>query len=531
MVDVWIRIAVSVFCAFVVSFASVKLLGVMQQCGYQTKSFLRWLKRKNNMSFNRFSVLALCLALSTAVTALCFSFLDTFYALLISAIPFFALWLLYIVADRKIALKVPVQYTGRVKRLFIFEVFFNACVNFIFISFLNFLSVWNGSKIYALIAYVPFALTATLCPFILALTNAFTSLFENARNANFVKRAGQVLDERNCIRVGIVGSYGKTSVKNILATILAEKYTVLSTPASYNTPVGIAKTIFSENAENAEVFIAEMGARKLGDIEFLCDMVKPDYGVFTGVCAQHIETFGTLDKVYEEKSKILSAKSVRTVVCGESLFSRVKDNASAYVVLKSQIKDLELLATETKFILDLGDGEMKVKTSLLGNSAVENIQLSATLAKKMGLSNEQIERGISKIKPIPHRLQLIENGGVYILDDGYNSNIVGAGEALEALNRFDGKKCVVSQGLVECGILEEELNGKLGEMLAKAGLDRVILVGETLIGAVKNGYLSAGGAKEKLVCVKNLEEAKAEYGGYLTAGDAILFLNDLPDVY
>ena len=528
MVEVWIRMTISVIYAIALSFSSVKLLGVMQQCAYQSGTFLRWLKGKDNMTFNRLCVLTLCLALSTAVTALCFSFLGVPYALLLSAIPFFALWLWYAVSDRKKALKVSVQFTARLKRLVLFEIFFNACFSYAFISFLNVLSVLNGSMLYALVAYVPFALTAITRPFILALANAFTSIFENARNERFVKRAGQVLNARDYIRIGVVGSCGKTSVKNILATILSEKYAVLSTPASYNTPIGIAKTVMSEDAENAEVFIAEMGARKKGDIAFLCDMVKPNLAIFTGVCEQHIKTFGSIENVYAEKSKILDCPFV---VCGESLQECVKENANAYVVSSTQVKDVQLLATETRFTLCFDDGKIPVTTKLLGSSAVQNVLLCATLAKKLGLTNEQIGRGISKIATIPHRLQLMENGGVYILDDGYNSNIVGVGEALSALSRFSGKKCVVSQGLVECGVLEEELNVKLGQMIAKENFDKVVLVGETLIGAVKSGYLASGGSQEKLVCVKDLEEAKSVYQDWLTAGDAILFLNDLPDVY
>ena len=528
MVETWVRITASLVCSLIVCFATRNLLGVVQQSGYQSKGFLRWLKRKDNMAFNRLSVLSLCLLLTTTVTALCFSFLGTRYALLISAVPYVALWLLYIVADKKYALKVPVKYTGRVKRLFAFYLLFTACSFFAVISFLNFLSVWNGSTLYALLSYAPTFILTLLLPFILALANAFTSVFETARNKKFVKRAGQVLAERNYIRVGIVGSYGKTSVKNILETILSQKYKVLATPASYNTPVGIAKTVFSENAENAEVFIAEMGARKTGDIAELYEMVKPDYAIFTGVCAQHMATFGSMENAYAEKSKILACKKV---VCGESLRAQVGENDHAIFADCVQIKDIRFLPTQTQFTLCLKDGEIGVTTKILGKSAVENIRLCALLAKEMGLTLDEIQKGIESVKPIPHRLQLMESGGVYILDDGYNANIVGAQEAILALSRFENKKCVVTQGLVECGVLEEELNNRLGEMLAKANLDKVILVGETLVTAVKNGYISAGGDTEKLTVVKSLEQAKAEYAGYLTTGDAILFLNDLPDFY
>ena len=164
-------------------------------------------------------------------------------------------------------------------------------------------------------------------------------------------------------------------------------------------------------------------------------------------------------------------------------------------------------------------------------SAVENVALAATLAFEMGMTTEEIASGIKKLEQIPHRLQLIESNGVYVLDDGYNCNPRGAEEAIEALTRFSGRKCIVTPGIVECGVLEEELNGKLGEKIAAAELDKIILIGDTLVGAVKSGYVAAGGDEEKLSVVKTLEAAKVALTEWIGAGDCVLFLNDLPDVY
>ncbi len=145
------------------------------------------------------------------------------------------------------------------------------------------------------------------------------------------------------------------------------------------------------------------------------------------------------------------------------------------------------------------------------------------------MTEEEISAGIEKIEPIPHRLQLIESGGVHILDDSYNSNPVGAAEAVEALKRFGGRKIVVTPGLVETGILDERLNGELGARLA--GLDLVILVGDTLVGAVKAGYTAAGGEAEKLVVRSTLDAAREYLADVVETGDAVLFLNDLPDAW
>ena len=533
MVDLWVKIFAGVACGILFSLMTVKTVGAMQQGGYKNRLFLRWFRRGDNMYFNRLCVLALCLALTTTVTALGFSFLGKTWARAISAIPFFGLCATFLFVDLRYALKVPVHRTGRFCRLFVFYLLLVTVVSYGAIELLQYLIEINRSSLYALIGFAPFSLLLILLPFLLCATNGVVRVFENKRNVKFVKRAGQILNETDIIRVGVVGSYGKTTVKNILVAVLSEKYRVTGTPESYNTPIGIAKTVFAKDFADKEVFIAEMGARKKGDIAELCALVKPDLAVFTGVCEQHISSFMSLENVFEEKSEIL--KSGAYVVCGESLQERVESAFGAQLenaqfADSSAVSNLHLSATETAFTLRLGEETVEVKTSLLGRAAVENILLAVTLAYKMGLTAQEIARGLAKMQPIPHRLQLLENNGIYVLDDGYNCNPRSATEALAALSRFEGRKCIVTPGIVECGVLEEKINGELGRKIAAECFDLVILVGDTLVGAVKNGYLENGDA-ERLKLVRELEEAKEFLSSWLQKGDAVLFLNDLPDVY
>ncbi len=531
MIDFLEKIVATLTTSCLFCLSTVKLVGVMQQGGYKRKSFWGWIRRKDNLAYNRLAVLALCLALSSAVTALCFSFFGAESALILSALPFFGLILLFWWADNKYALKLPAVYTGRWKRLWGVYFFFTALFSYIFIAFLSFLSAINGSKLYALVAYVPFAFTPLLLPAYLTIANGVASVFENARNRRFVKRAGQVLDESKIIRVAVVGSYGKTSVKNILKTLLSEKYSVVETPASYNTPMGVAKTTLSEAFGGKEVFIAEMGARKEGDVAELCALVRPDYALFTGVCEQHIATFGSLENVFKEKSRILSC-GAKKIVCGESLRARVEESGKGEnAIFPRAVKNLRLGSESTAFTLRLGEAEIEVETALLGRSAAENIALAATLCSEMGMTAEEIAKGVEKLLPVPHRLQPMKSNGVFILDDGYNCNIQGAEVALEVLSLCKGRKFVVTPGIVEGGILEEELGSRLGELLAKSSPDCVILVGDTLVGAVKAGYASAQGDMQKLILVHTLAAAQETLRKTLQTGDSVLFLNDLPDVY
>lgn len=529
MIEILQKISAAVFISCLLCLSTIKMLGAMQQGGYKTEAFWRWLRRKDNLLMNRLAVLALCLALASAVTSLCFSFLGKTVALVCSAFPFLFLLWVFSEVDGRYALKVSAKRTGRYMRLFVIYHFYTAVLSYVLITLLSFLAKWNGSELYGLIAYAPFAVMPLFLPMLLSLANATTRPFENKRNEKFVKRAGQVLGESQTTCVGVVGSYGKTSVKNILKTLLAEKYSVVATPSSFNTPGGIARTVCSAEFTDKEIFIAEMGARKIGDIEELCALVQPTYGIFTGVCRQHIETFGSLENVFAEKSQILKC-GAKKVVCSGSLKEYIP-NGQENAVYACGVENLRLEGTETAFTLLLGEEKIEVKTPLLGRTAAENISLAATLALEMGLTAEEIARGIAKLEQVPHRLQLTESQGVYILDDAYNCNIVGAGSALEVLGLFEGRKCVVTPGIVECGILEEELNGELGKRIAEGNFDKVILVGDTLVGAVKDGYLSGGGKAENLTTVKTLGGAQAMLAEWIQKGDCVLFLNDLPDVY
>ncbi len=529
MGEVWMRIAACIPCACFFFLATFRLLGIAQQVGYKNGGVFRWLKRKDNLFFNRLTLWTVMWGLSSAIVALCFSALGVFAAKLCAGVPFLLFAVLFLVADRKYALKVSVKKTGRVKRLAVVYLFLILCATFLWITLCAFLDAWIAKKLYSVFAYAPVAVMPLALPFLFMLANAITGVFENARNRRFVKRAGQVLDETEIIRVAIVGSYGKTSVKNILAKLLSRKYSVVATPESFNTPIGIAKTVFSDEFVGKQVLIAEMGARRIGDIAELCELVKPDYAIFTGVCAQHVESFGSEENVYKAKSEILGGTK-RTVVCGKGVLEcAAADGGNVCGPLA--VEKLELLAAETRFDLLVGEERIGVSTKLLGEHNAENIALAAALAVELGLTAEELAEGISEISCVPHRLELLEKNGVYILDDAYNANEIGAKGAIDALGRFEGRKWLVTPGIVEGGILEEEINCRLGENIAAAGLDRVILVGETLVGAVKSGYSSVGGDMQRLTVVNTLDKAQVILGAELAKGDCVLFLNDLPDAF
>lgn len=543
MGEFWERAAISILSAAVYFAAGVRMLGVMQQCGYKNSRFFGWLKRRDNLWYNRLCLLFLMLLLTCALTALCFSFAGENVARLCALAPFLLFNLLFCVAEAKTPLKVPPVVTGRIRRLSAVYVFFLAVTAYIIAAACAFFDRLIGNNIVSLFIYLPVCAVPLFLPFIFAFANAVSCAFENPRNARFVKRAAEKLRGAKSesgapvIKIGITGSYGKTSVKNILATILSEKYRVCSTEQSYNTPVGVAKTVFCQKFDGAEIFVAEMGAAKAGDIEELCNIVRPDYAVFTGVCRQHSQTFGGVENIFSEKKKLVSFAAKRAV-CGAELQENFADKFTAEerekttFVPREAISDETCTPFETSFCLTLcmKDGEKitrQVTTNILGRGAAENIALAAYLAVEIGLSADEIFSGIQKAKPVPHRLNLIKQNGVYVLDDGYNASEKSALQALEILSGFTGKKYVVTPGIVETGIEDAAVNRPLGARLAQ--FDGVFLhSGAT---ALKEGYLLAGGNEQTLQTYDSLEEVQSALSSLLQEGDAVLFLNDLPDAY
>ena len=533
---VWIaRIVASLLCAGFFFGATVKSVGALQQSGYNNEKFWKWLRQERNTYYPRlifWSVLSFSL---TALFIFMFFFLGEDVAMMMGGIPFFGFAVLFYFVDRKFALKVKTVKSERWIRLSVCYATVIAVVSFAVIclcSLLGYLLSGIAFGWVCAIRFLPLCFLPTLLPILLAMTNAVVSPLERKKNQEFIKKAGQVLHEREILKIGIVGSYGKTSVKNALLTLLSKKYKVVATPASYNTPMGVAKTVELEEFASAEVMICEMGARKKGDIQELCEMVKPDYILFTGVCAQHIESFGSEENVLEAKCEALFS-SAKLILCGGSLQQRILEKypeESKKCVFLGSVENLSMGAMGSSFALPLASGSVQVETSLLGESASENIFLAASLAEKLGLSLEEIQQGVSEIQSVPHRLELMENNGVYIIDDAYNCNVRGAMIAINALKRFAGKKFIVTPGIVETGVLQTEINGELGKELALAGLDKIILVGETQAKVIVEGYKKASGNMERLKIAPSLEHAVDLLKPELSSGDCILFMNDLPDV-
>ena len=356
--------------------------------------------------------------------------------------------------------------------------------------------------------------------------------FEKANNRRYTEKAKAYLAGLNVVSVGITGSYGKTSCKNILAEMLSTRYKVIKTEGNYNTPLGIAKTL--GNYAGEQIFIAEMGARRRGDIRELCDMVRPKYAIITGVAPQHLESFGDIDNVARTKFELAEAipEDGLTVFNGDNPYTRrMRENSpspsvsAGYKEGEYRAENVRLNSQGCKFVLVTKADRIPMETTLLGRHNVLNIVLCAALAHEMGVSLPEIARTVKELRPVPHRLEASRAGDITVIDDSYNANIEGVGCALEVLAAFPGRKVVYTQGIVELGRAQKSVNREVGRLVA-AVADAVILSGVNAQ-AIYEGLRESGFSGE-VHRYSGLKEAEEGFKEVLRPGDVLLIQNDIP---
>lgn len=375
-------------------------------------------------------------------------------------------------------------------------------------------------------------------PAILVICHYIILPIENLIKLYYIFIAKRKLSKKDIIKIGITGSYGKTSTKNILTTMLEKEYKVCVTPKSYNTEMGITKTILS-SLDDHDVFIAEMGARHKGDIEKLAKIVSPQYGIITTIGEQHLETFLSLAVI--EQTKFELAQNIAPpgimVFNGDSQSTRnlfYKFNGKKYLTCQQNgfaFSQNEKITSEgSEFDLIIDGKVFKVKTKLIGKCNIDNIVSASALAYLLDINPNDIISAIKSLLPIPHRLELIKNDYMTIIDDSYNSNTMGFKEALKVLSKFEGKKIVVTPGIVEMGKSQSNENFVLGGLIADVA-DFIIIMNDTNKNELLSGAISHEFNREKIFFA-NTRKKQKEILSLLTSKDCVvLFENDLPDDY
>jgi len=513
-----------------------RYLHIIQLEGYKNKQFLDWLSKNIYSAFAQpllvFSVITAVFVIGKALAAAkVYMSLVMIAVLLVAGLP-------YMFFYTKKKSKKPLVFTHRMMRLTGISIFVIFVESFAFLMFL--LGLHSDSVL------LWFSTAFILSPINTLIANTIAMPYEKYRQGRYINSARDKIAGMNkLIKIGITGSYGKTSTKFILATILTEKYEVLLTPESYNTTMGTTKVIREMLNDSHEVFISEMGARNTGDIKELCNIVKPDYGIITSIGKQHLETFKNIENIARTKYELIDGLEPGgkgffpsdDEFCYE-LYTKTTVNKVLYG-LEKHIDEVDL-SVRNIVLSDKGSGfdlvgkngeSIKCSTKLLGRHNVLNILGCAAIASELGLTLEQISTGIAKIEPVLHRLQILPTlNGTVVIDDAFNSNPVGAKMALEVLAQFEGRKIIITPGMVELGKEEYELNRAFGRGIAES-TDIAILVGKKRTEAIQEGLKDKSFPIENIIVTASLDEASSKLASLVKTGDVILFENDLPDNY
>lgn len=451
-------------------------------------------------------------------------------ALLIFTAVYAGLWLF----RSKETEKKKLVYTNRVKRLFA-----TLAVLAVAVAALAVAAAWNGA-VYAMLLVIPMTLAPML--FVLA-ANTLNGPIEQSINNGYLNDARRIIRSMNGLTViGITGSYGKTSVKNFLNTVLSQHYNVLMTPESFNTPMGITRTVREQLRPIHEIFIAEMGAKQVGDIKELCDLAQPQYGILTSIGPQHLESFKSLQNVQKTKYELpealpedgiafLNADDANVMSYSSRLRCRTVKFGLHHPAADYRASDVKVSPKGSTFTVTTPKGESAVvETVLLGGHNVTNLLAVIAVGCELGIPLEKLAKSVKKIKPVKHRLELKKSGSITIIDDSFNSNPVGSKAALEVLKQMEGKRILITPGMIELGTEEYELNKAFGRYAADA-CDYVILVGKKQTAPIQDGLKEAGYPESQYRAVRNFQEAMQHLNQISGPGSIVLLENDLPDNY
>lgn len=370
---------------------------------------------------------------------------------------------------------------------------------------------------------------------------------ENMINRKYWKEASEILKSMPDLTVvGITGSYGKTSTKHYLERILSEKFDVLMTPGSYNTTMGVIRTVREMMKPYHRIFICEMGAKQRGDIKEICDLVRPGIGIVTAVGPMHLESFKTMENVQSAKFELVDSLPANGLAVINNDFEYCADRdvsnvASVHYCVGENMADkseymadnVAYTSNGTTFTVVGPDGlRFDLSTRLVGACNISNLLAAVIVALRLGMTKEDIRRGVSAIEQVEHRLSIKQTpGGVTIIDDAFNSNPSGSKMALEVLSGFrSGKRIIVTPGMIELGEKQKELNELLGKEIAN-NADVAIIVGQYNRDALVDGIKKEGFKDRALYEVASFAEAQQVLSSILAQGDVVLYENDLPDTF
>ncbi|HSX35732.1 MAG TPA: Mur ligase family protein [Patescibacteria group bacterium] len=351
-----------------------------------------------------------------------------------------------------------------------------------------------------------------------------------------IRAARRVFADFKGIKIAVAGSYGKTSMKELLLAVLGEGKKVAATPANKN--VSISHAYFAQKLTGDEdILIIEYGEGGPGDVHRFADITKPTHAIITGIAPAHLDKYKTLDAAAKDifsVGEVVLPKQVH--VNGESpdALPYVKPGQQLYSeksVLGWKVDAVHVDEAGTRFTMRKGSQKLELKSGLVGRHQVGPLALAAALAHEFGLTPAQIRAGVAKTQPFEHRMQPYQLGGAWVIDDTYNGNIEGVRAGLRLLRELKAKrKIYVTPGLVDQGKDSARIHVGMGNLIADAKPDLVILMQHSVTSDIQKGLAEAGYKGEvrvesdPLEFYKNLQLVVAN-------GDVVLMQNDWPDNY
>ncbi|HIP28746.1 MAG TPA: UDP-N-acetylmuramoyl-tripeptide--D-alanyl-D-alanine ligase [Sulfurovum sp.] len=396
----------------------------------------------------------------------------------------------------------PLVFTGRVKRFFAAMLLFAIFIAVVFQKFIVVIPIF--------LAY-------------------FISLFiEKMLFNGFKVKAQKKIEAMTEMKVvGITASYGKTSIKNYIEHLLQAKYNTYATPRSVNTLGGVMKDVNDDLPANTEVYVVEMGARGEGDIAEISTFVNPHYVVVGKIGPAHIEYFKTMENIRNTKMEILQTDRLEQAWIHES--AMVKSETNVHTFGEKENLDIRTNVAAPEFIIEAVEATLdatsftlegvRYSASILGAFNAMNLAVAVLVAKELGLTDVQIQKQLSTLEPVAHRLQRMDAGGKVILDDSFNGNIDGMMAAFDLATTYEGRKVVITPGLVE---VDDDLNIQVAKRVNEV-FDVVVVTGD-LNYAIFKEYVDA----DKLVKLNAKSEMEMMLVEQTEVGDLILFANDAP---
>lgn len=521
----------------------VGLLLVMNICIWPRMKHALHMFQQNRYEFPRYIPWVLH---SKTTFALFFSSLLMVIAIVISVVvsqPFLSIGIYGVLAllvwltRSKVKHVKPLKITARVTRQIIV---FYTLVSLLMLM----ISVISQDRTFTTISLgIALLIIHVLIHFFMMVVGAITSPLEKMVHMYFMFRTRSILNSnKRLVTIGITGSYGKTTSKNIINEVLSSSFYTLMTPASFNTPMGISKAVKELLKPIHQVFICEMGADKVNDIQVLMNLVRPQFGIVTEVGPQHMDTFKTQNNILVEKMKII--ENLPLSGCGFVNFDneliRAYHLRSKVPLIKVGLEhpdcdyraqNIEVSTRGCQFEVITQEGhKVLFETKLLGRHNVLNILFAIAVARHLNVEWDVIVKAIKGLKPIQHRLEPKVMYGLHVIDNAYNSNPKSAQHSLEVLKMMPGVRFLITPGMVELGEHTDLYNEEFGAKMINH-VDEVVLIGKNRSLPIQKGLMQSGFDMTHVHVVNSTQEAFELVKRKATPYDSILIENDLPDAF